>query len=832
MSQVYAAQHFPTPYGQQQPMYPQQPPVGFVPPGYQQPAYQPQMQQPMYQPQQQAQFQPDKQAVGTAFTKFVVQAASSAPNNLTNQLYGKYANNQWNNNEVQLAINVAYAVTVANYRATPGIQAPTLYAKSVQDAYEILANLELQASPQLVQSLPQNVVQVMAQNLPALQGIVNSTWAILGQQPFQVSIPGMQVQTYNPMVQAQQFQGYQQQAPISHGISLNQPGMMQQHAPQQPANYGLSNARTQPIVPSATGPVTVKAVNVVPQGAGQRDFMSTARTQSFAPVNPVQQPHATQQAPQFEAPVVNTSPTHGVVETYSSPGIHGAMMQESAVFQQQNNHLLSALTEQALANIEPITDEEEHNLFNTGYSNNPANRPMPTFSEIFGHQTKPITEQVQTVADIYASAVQEAPQIITTHTAAMPGVSSSGLPDNWMYTEPHYAQPTGEFFDVMMKAKRNSQEPLPISYDKRCSTRLFRYKEDGSIEQKIVGVSMDRLKHDLSLLDTPMTAEIAMAMEPFTPLRTMPANEAVRIIRAPDATAENIAETLKESDIFVVSKPVVATSRQEGVMLSAASLTDIMENNPNKHGNESYIREARIVTSVANVEEFLALPGVIDLTADSKTPNIMELSETIRGIRHAKIMSSNALRKITDHMVDVINHMLTFDYGYAGELQLDKNDHFEDEVVDLIMWLNGESGDKEVIARINTNWTSIRSKLCAVLSGRKLTNMQAVLANRYKDVEHMDKVTANLILLETDYSITRLTKTSDELRIVGEASMFAVKESERPYLYQVMTGIKSRTDATKGVFTKHIVYTRDGVEMDFTLGGLGNGTVFIAGFAK
>lgn len=806
----------------------QQPPVGYVPPGYQHPQQQQPMyaQQPVYQ-QPVQQFQPDKQAVGNAFTKFVVQAATSAPNNLTNQLYGKYSANQWQNQDIQNGINIAYAVTIANLRTTPGIQPQQLYGKSVQDAYEILANLELQGSPHLVQSLPANILQVMAQNLAPLQQIVNNTWAILGQQPFQVVIPGYNVQSYNPAVQPHQFNMYQQpqQQPINHGISLNQPGMMQSAQTAPPANYGLSNARTQQIAPSPTGPATVKPVNVVPQGGVHRDFMSTARTQSFAPVNPVtpQQPAAT------PAPV-NLSPTHGVVESYSTPGIHQAMMQETSTFNQNRDHLLNSLTEQAMSTVEPITDEEEYNLFNTGYAN--ADRPMPSFAEVFGHNGKMDEIHVQQPTQLYTTGQvsQEQPQIITTHTASMPGTNA--LPDGWMFTEPYYEQPTGEFFDVLKQAKRNSQQPLPISYDKRFSTRLYRYKEDGSIEQKIVGVSMDRLKHDMSLLDTPMTAEVAMAAEPFTPLKVMSVNEAVKIIKAPDATTEVITESLKDSDIFVVQKPVVATSRQEGVMLSAASLTDVMENNPNKHGTENYIREARIVTSVPNVEEFFALPGVIELTAESKVPNIIELAETIRGIRYAKVMSNNALRKITDHMVDVINNILTFDFGYAGELKLDKNDQFEDELVELVMWLNSENGDKTVIERISSNWVTIRGKLCTVLTGRKLTNMQAVLANRYNDVENMDKVSGNLILLENDYSMTRLTKTANELRITGEASMFAVNRTERPYLYSVLEGIKSRTDGLKGVFTKHIIHTRDGVELEFSRGGLGDGTVFIAGFVN
>lgn len=833
MSQVYAQQQFPSPYGQQQPMYQQQPAVGYVPPGY--PQYQQQMQQPQMQ---QVQFQPDKQAVSNSFTKFVVQATQSTPNNLTNQLYNKYAANQWQNQDVQQAINIAYAVTIANYRTTPGIQAQALYAKSVQDAYEVLANLELQANPALVHSLQPQVLQVMAQNLAPLQSIVNSTWAILGQPPFNVVIPGYNVQTYNPMVQAQGFQSYpqQMQQPINHGISLNQPGIAQRQAPQPPANYGLSNARTQPIAPSTTGAVTVKAVNVVPQTFGQREFASTARTPNYAPTNrvepqPVVQPP--QQPPIYAAPVVNVNPTHGVQETYSSPGLHQAMMKENGTFNNQRDHLLASLTEQAMARVEPITEEEEHNLFNTGYGNvGGADRPMPTFSEIFGHQG---TQPMGPTGEVFSHAAQQpaAPQIITTHTAAMPDAitSTTGLPDGWMYTEPTYAQPPSDFFDVLKKAKRNPHEPVPISYDKRCSTRLYRYKEDGSIEQKIVGVSMDRLKHDISLLDTPMTAEIAMATEPFKPLKTMPVTEAVRIIKAEDATAESIAETLQDSDIFVLNKPIVATSRQEGVMLSAAALTDVMENNPNKHGTECYIREATIITSAPDVDKFLSSPGIIDLTADSKIPNILELSETIRGIRYSKVMGTNALRKITDHMVDVINHMLTYDFGFAGELKLDKNDHFEDEVVDLVMWLNKEN-ESEVIARITTNWVVIRGKLCAVLSGRKLHNMQQVLAERYTNVENMAKVVPNLILLENDYSFTRLTKTADELRLVGEAPMIGVKASERPYLHQVLEGIKSRTDALKGVFTKHVVYTRDGVELDFARGGLGDGSVFIAAFVK
>lgn len=863
--------------------YPQQPGQ----PMYQQPQpqYAPQQFQPQpygVQPQQMQLPMPSQYDAQNALAQYVMRNANQTQ--LGGYLFQRGSQSNWQDPESSAATRVTLAFCAHHIRNAPGIQPQQALNMAVAQAYEVLVISALAQNPQMVQSMPPQVLQGLLQNLPQLNQLMATALPAVGMPGMTLQIPGYTVQQQSqyqpiaPNVQMQPQYPLPYQQPVQQNIIQQYSSPMTTTPPPlQPgqqsgsrANMGLSNAR--PVIPPPAGdahlgvkPIDIGKLNVGANRVQREDESSigmSARKINYGgpaieprfstpqPQEPVQQPQVPVQQPQQPAGWNN-----GVMESHSTPTLAQAIQSQlqPQAPQQPAFDLNQIPSDINYDGIMAMDSAEESALFEAPSDAN----PMPSMTELFGKSMgnrmtsmmDPMSGVVPQVPDLstYAhhvpadqvadlTAGQVTVPMSTEAATAVPQVrplSADGLPDGWLYTEAHYEADSTDFYNVMMKAKRHKTCPWPIGYDRRFCTRLYRYMEDGSIEQKIVGVPMDRLKHDISLLDTPTPTEQIRDQEfaDFGSLGTISVGEAVKIVKDPDVTPEVINEKLGDKSIFVVDKPIYALSRQEAVLLSSLKIKPLMEAADKElHGFETQIREISLVTSHPELQQFLRNEYISVITQDSLAKDLMELAEGIRAIRNENMLPDRCLRKVTEHMRDVLNTMLYADYGYAGTLELEDEELFEDELVNFVLYMQNNEEDMDVLDRIHKNWDNVRARLCTVLTGKALEAAQMQLARRYNLPEEESQLLVaqmkNAMLLQKAYSITTVARTTKQLRVVDNQPAFVTMLSERPYLHQLMTDIKKRGKASGATLVKHFIFTSDGVELGFAQAGLGNGNTF------
>lgn len=864
------------PQYQQQPGQPMYPQPQYAPQQYQPQPYgvQPQM-QPM---QPQGVPAPSQYDVQNALAQYVMRNANQTQ--IGAYLFQRGSQSNWQDPESGAAVRVAMALVMHQLRNAPGMPPQQALSTAVAQAYEVMVISALNQSPQMVQTLQPPVLQGLLQNIPQLQQVLGQALPPAGMPALTLQIPGYTVQQqpqYAPIAPNVQMQP---QYALPYGQPPQQ-NMMQQYGspmthtqpPAQPgqqsgsrANMGLSNAR--PVIPPSAGdahlgakPIDIGQLNV---GANrvQREDESTigikARKINYgAPqieprypnAAPAQQAPATQ--PQQPAPV-QQQPAHwngGVVESHATPTLAQAIHQQLQP-QLDLNQVPSDINYDSIMSMDSA---EESALFEAPSEGS----PMPSMTELFGSS---MGNRMTSMVDPMSGALPQVPDLSTyahhvpaeqmadltagqttvpmsTAAAVAPvearPLSADGLPDGWLYTEAHYDADSTEFYNLLGKAKRHKTCPWPIGYDRRYCTRLYRYMDDGSIEQKIVGVPMDRLKHDISLLDTPTPTEKIRDQEfaDFGPLGTIGVGEVVKIVKDPDVTPEIIDEKLGDKSILLVDKPIYALSRQEAVLLSSLKIKPLVDKlDRGTHGFETQIREITLVTSHPELQQYLSNEYISVVTQDSKAKDLMELAEGIRAIRNESMMPDRCLRKVTEHMREVLNTMLYADYGYCGTVELEDEQPFEDELVEFVLYMNKSEDNLDVLDRIHKNWDNVRARLCTVLTGKALEAAQMQLARRYNlPSEETQLIIAQMktaVLLQKAYSITTVARTTKQLRVVDNQPAFVTMASERPYLHQLMTDIKKRGKTSGATLIKHYIFTSDGVELGFAQAGLGNGNTF------
>jgi hypothetical protein len=849
------------------PQYPQQPGQQMYP---QQPQYAPQPQQyqpygvqPQQQPMQQMSIpMPSQFDIQNALAQYVMRNANQTQ--VGAYLYQRGSQSNWQDPESFGAARIAQALVMHQLRMAPGMQPQQALNIAIQQIYEVMIISALSSSPQMVQGLPPNILQGLLQNLPQLQQTINQAMQAAGMQGLTLQIPGYTVQAqqqFQPIAPGLQMTQYQQ-VPQANLMQQYGSPMVQQR---QDPNMGLSNARA--VTPPPAGdahfgapPIDLGKLNVGVNRVQQEDesvIGIKARKINYGPgpnieprfKDPVQQPTAPVQQPQY-VPEQPANWNGGVVESHATPTLAEAIRAQLQQDTQPGFDLAKVPSDIAFDSVMSIDSEEESALFDAPSDG----EPMPSMTELFGktfgqRMMDPMSGVVPQVPDV-STYTHHLPQDqvvdltagqttvpMSEPTASAPAqvrpLSEDGLPDGWLYTEAHYEADSTDFYNVMMKAKRHKTCPWPIGYDRRYCTRLYRYMEDGSIEQKIVGVPMDRLKHDISLLTTPTpTEDIRQAeLAEFGPLTSLSVGEAVKIVKDPEVTPEIIDEKLGDKSIYVVDKPIYALSRQEAVLLSSLKIKPLSESLPrDTHGFETQIREITLVTAHPELKAFLENDHIAMLTQDSTAKDLMEISEAIRAIRTEGLLPDRCLRKITEHMREVLNLMLYADYAYGGTIELEDEQNFEDELVEFIMYMNKTEENLDVLDRIHKNWDNVRGRLCTVLTGKALESAQQQIARRYTlpddESELMLKQMKNAVLLQSAYSITTIARTTKQLRVVDNQPAFVTMASERPYLHQLMTDVKKRSKASGAIVGKHYLITSDGVELGFSQAGLGNGNTF------
>lgn len=826
--QMYAPQYMPQPqYAQQQ---------------SQMPGMQPQM----MQMQQMQQNQNDPYGLIAGLVKHIMSLANL--NVVTRHMCTTFSSNNWQNRSFQGMVRLADAILKAHCARAPGVNPTQVVPQTVTDTYDTCAILELNTPvlQQQAQSAP-DVINKLVMNIPALQQLVDIATSMSGLQRIPLQVPGYAPQVYQPQMaptpvynqgygtypgyapQQMQMPGMQPQLQGMYGNTM-QPTPMQSNG----AMYG-----NQPTPESAFGShARVQGAPVTRANVGK---VTRANITSPVVAQPAQQqqPAPAQQQPQQQ----EARP----IQTWSTPQLQQQLIDESNRVNVTPEEAQRIYKQAAAKTMQPLfnpmavlngpgeTFGHESDIDFSKYGSEDADLftapddeqdigPVPSYDEIFNPNPRRSMDEVEASYNKIFGG-----------DSSCPTTPEKDPMDGWMFTESTPMDSLEVFYYKMLKAKRNPKEPLPLSYDTRFCTRLYRYKDDGSIEQKVVGVPMDILKHDLSMIDVAPNPEKMLTEENFAPLRVTNVKDAVAVIKENEDNKEVIEEKLGESDIFAMDRPIIACSRQEAVIIAAARADTIVENNPAAHGYEQYVREVTMVTSCPDTSAYMANPLIAKLTTESDVPNMLELADTIRGIRAEGLMRDIALRKITEHMRRVINDMLTYDFGFAGTFLLDDDQPFEDELTDFIVYIGETEEYTDILERIHANWGVYRARLCRLLTGSRLANAQQVLARRYADndskLEATLKVTKGAIILERGYSITTLNKRTTDLGINKEATIFPVQATLRPYLHKAMQDITKR-GAQRVSAPEHYIVTRDGVELSFVRGGLGDGSTFIAHFTK
>jgi len=836
---------YPAMMGQGVPMYPQQQ------------MYPQQMMQPQMMQQQQAP-QIDKQALAQAFAKFINQATQSQQNQLTSYIYNRYTQNNYQNAEFQSAVNTVLAMYMLGMQTAPGQHPQQLQAAAVTDAYEITAIQELMKQPQMVQMLPPQTVSALVQNIPRLQQAMNQSFSQLQLPIVQLQVPGYQLQNqmmpqygmapgYNAQMMPQPGYVPQQQQQMSGYNVLQAPQQFNTYNQHANDNYGMSDARAQlppkPADGKYYGPAAIENKPVNNVSGIQPVTVPPIGTSEARVTMP---PLVTTQAQQPQQPLHQ----QGVLQEYSTPNLQNDMNAQAAMIPPSDinfDQVMSVQEEQdeeAMFNV-PQAEHEEMLAINAGNNTDEHQNPYPSFSSIFGvsgqnanlssaaeqAMTPPPMEAIQQQVQV---PTEQLPQVVVQKESEL---SKDGLPDGWLYTED---LEVGEFLNLMVKAKRNRKSPVPMHYDRTYMTRLYRYGEQGDIEQKIVGVTMDRLRHDISSLDDNTALEGAREQVAlFTPLVATLVDTANKVVKENDKDPVKVTEALKDKDIFVVAKPVTVSCRQEAAILIAGRAGELQKLNSNKHGYEYYYREAIVLQTAKNVNDVVLSDEIKPLSQRSRINNLMELSQAIRAARESGVMSTQALNKITTHMTEVLNDVLTHEYAYSGQLLftgVDENGlpvNLEDELVEFVLYMDQTDDNREVLELIHKRWVPLRERLCIILTDEPLKASQNILARRYAtgdDLEGLLEATSNMMIGLSAVSVTQLNRSTRDLKIDNKDRIFAVNQTDSPYLYSVLQGILERTGKHDVRYTKHRVVTTDGRFMNFCRGGFGDGSVFIVNF--
>lgn len=861
---------------------------------FQQPQFQQQFQQPQFQQQQMQapQVNPVETCYHLAINELYKTTANMANRSaLHNTLYNVFEQERRNNGVGQLHSIVNALITAmasASLGSNPHTQPHQLTPSIVDKTYGILLVVYAMQKPELVNGLDQTTIQSLCSQLGTLQQILDMSIPGSGMR---LAIPGYNVVNQAPGLQPTQFQmnqpaQYPQMQPMatpmqmqpmgvsatSYGINTNTPPMMQNpNVAMQDNRYGagsfdeygrdyhhgLSQARPQ--VPCGVDPVLSKVKWSRP-GDVVKDQQPEVKLSN--------DPRTTEQYA-----------TQGVVQEYSTPGLAAQQQQPAPiprVEQQKANqpmmpqfgapqglpfdpmrymnetHLaVGSVVADDMSHITELTPEEEFALFDDNLGEEIHNGDgVPSFSDIFqqpsnwdaaaqqkainlqNHETQNIHEVKQQVLNTLPGVEEAQARINKELNEAKERNSSTvlsedGLPDGWMYA--NYNKPKNHLLNIL-REHRTPECPFGIAHYSDVSTLVYRMTDDGKVEQRVVGVPVDRLKHDISLINEPMTEEVALRHEVFLPIKPMALEKAVQIIKEEEGDSVKVTEAFDEADLFTVGDTIIASNRQEAMLIAAGRSSAVGKTYANKHGYEFHFREATIISGMKDAGEQLVEDELLaKLTDISTCRNLMEVAQVVKMVRSEGIISQSGLSKITDNMIRVLNDVLTNDYGYAGSLILETEQNFEDELVEFIVYMDSNPEHREVLDLMHRRWNSLLTRMCNLLTGKERDDVIEAISARYGDeAEGVREVLENTIIAETLHSVTTLKLTADQLGIDISDDIFVINSTKTPYLYE-LAGNTLKRCADEGVYyDTHRVITHDGYQFDFRRGGLGDGSVYIA----
>ncbi len=877
MMQQGAMQH-----GFAQPQF-QQP---YQQPQFQQPQFQPQMQ--MQQPMQQA--NPLETCYHLSINELYKTAANMAGRSaLHNTLYNAFEQERRNNGVGQLHSIVNALITAmssSSLSANPQTQPHQITPSIVDKTYGIMLIVYAMQKPELAGSLDQATAQSLCSQINVLQQILDMSIPGSGMR---LALPGYNVVNQAPGLQPTQFQMNQpaqypmqpmtapmQMQPMgvsstSYGVNTNTPPIMQNPGVASQDNrygagsfdeygrdyhHGLSQARPQ--VPCGVDPVLSKVKwsrpsNVEKEQANrvvQRE--ETLTTEQYANQGVVQEYSTPGLAQQQAAPVSRVEQQKANQSMMPQFGAAQGLPFDPMRYMNETHLAVgSVVPDDDMSHVTELTPEEEYALFNNNLGEEIHNGDgVPSFEDIFQQpnnwdanaQQKAIELQTQPACNY--QALQQ--QVVS----ALPGVeetqarinkelneakernsstvlSEDGLPDGWMYAS--HNKPKNHLLNIL-REHRTPECPFGMAHYTDVSTLVYRMTDDGKVEQRVVGVPVDRLKHDISLINEPMTEEVALRHEVFLPIKPMALEKAVQIIKEEEGDTVKVTEAFDEADLFTIGDTIIASNRQEATLIAAGRSSSVGKTYANKHGYEFHFREATIISGMKDAGEQLVEDELLSKLTDISTcRNLMEVAQVVKMIRAEEIISSAGLTKITDNMIRVLNDVLTNDYGYAGSLLLETENYFEDELVDFIVYMDSNPEHREVLDLMHSRWDSLLTRMCNLLTGKEREDVIEAISARYgEEADGVREVLNNTIIAETLHSVTTLKLTADQLGINISDDIFVINSTKTPYLHQ-LAGNTLKRCADEGVYyDSHRVITHDGYQFDFRRGGLGDGSVYIA----
>lgn len=862
------------PYPGMMPMQPMQPMPGFIPPpGFQppqqftQPFQQPNMgQQPMYGQQPQMNIvQVAEQGLNMFMQSFSDTVRNYANQNtlqgaVYNVIQTEMSGRSPNPTLVPIAERICRHLLSVTLASNPAMPLQNIVPPIVSTAYDIVRIIWCMQKPELVSSLGQAAYQLAAM-IPECQNILDN----VAPGAFRLQMPGYQVQQQLSTMQPQNIMTPMgqpwgmQQTSQSYGLSTSQ--QMPMHATNPTDGFSSRDAYGRDYHNGMSGSRPQVAV------VGDDEFTNVVWTKGgetpvLTPAQPAQTQTPIQVEPISISPADNAQFANaGVVQEFSTPGLTQTQQTyQPPQFQALDPMDLMGETKpfaevhgydgDDMAGVMPLSAEEEYAIFNgpmdvgTGEEiyNMASGVPGPTdFNTVFSgvqnnwdkhvHQA-PVPPQTilaenhpaaQAAAQVVKQEVQEA-----TERNAKATLSEDNLPDGWLYAE--HAKKRNHFLEMMRGRRYKNGVPLPIAHHVDITTLLYRICDDGEVEQKVVGATVERLNHDISKITAPVTEELILTHEVFEPLKPMSSNEAITIIEEEKEDTVKVAERFKEADLFTIGETFISNTREEASLIAAGRCAAIGKTYAEKHGYEYHFREAKIIGAMRDADEVFTNDELLSRLTDSgNVSNIIELGETIRVVRAEQAVPKRVLKAFTDNVIHVFNDILTYDYAYAGELFLESKELLEDELVEFVVFMDSVPEHKEVLDLIHGRWDEIISRICNILTGKEREEVTETYGKRLVDeAPGIADVLNNLIITETLHSVTTLKYTAEELGITGQNDIFVVANNTTPYLYGLMKNTLSRCPDDGKYYDSHRITTHDGVSIDFRRGGLGDRSLFIA----
>lgn len=308
----------------------------------------------------------------------------------------------------------------------------------------------------------------------------------------------------------------------------------------------------------------------------------------------------------------------------------------------------------------------------------------------YGADKQPVPDHIVQAANKLASQATQPVQ-----SAAKPAVTTNAQGDRHVGDGWHIANPD-TWNEVFAAAPRNSKQPFNLSLPLK-GTRLYRRNQDGTLEQRLLDIPMERFNHNpADLLAAAHTAE--EFDEELNLTQAIRLTDAM-VVSEGDKPKRVNSEYLKETastdriQALVDDKTITGFSESEltvrAVARSHKAAKEIKAQGTAGVNVEYTLEKAELLHIANDAEDFLH--KVSFLTQGDTEEFKTYLDFYLRFVELRDAIHHDVYHKLDKHLLRVINDFLTFDLGYEGKLALEHS--FVDEFAELCEYLNRKDPD-------------------------------------------------------------------------------------------------------------------------------------------